>query len=71
MTFAKTDEDFDYFIKNFGEPEISQKIPNEVFNIYRNKLPIQLLKYWEIVGESAYFNKLFWIANPEKYQLPL
>lgn len=71
MKLQKTDEDFAYFIEEFGAPEHFGEISNDVVLDYQNKLPVQLFKYWSILGESAFYNRLFWIVNPEKYQTTL
>ncbi|MDT0356061.1 GAD-like domain-containing protein [Herbaspirillum huttiense F1] len=44
------DEDFKYFISKFGEGTKCTAVPTTSFEKWRNKLPDQLLKYWEQEG---------------------
>lgn len=58
------DEDFDLFIEEFGEPcqvwEVSQK--DLIF--WKDKLPDQLLKYWQNEGFCSFGDGLIDIVNP-------
>lgn len=62
------DEDFDYFLKQFGtivdEPEKPK--PADIEN-YRGKLPGRLLEYWANYGWGGYKDGLFWIINPSLF----
>jgi hypothetical protein len=53
------DEDFDYFISKFGEATNRVAVPTEAIEKWRNKLPDQLLTYWQEEGWGGYANGLF------------
>ncbi|MAF03907.1 GAD-like domain-containing protein [Herbaspirillum sp.] len=62
------DEDFEYFISNFGEATKSSPVPSEILEKWRDKLPDQLLKYWEQEGWCEYANGLFCTVDPDDYE---
>lgn len=62
------DEDFEYFISNFGEATKSSPVPSEILEKWRDKLPDQLLKYWEKEGWCEYANGLFCTVDPDDYE---
>lgn len=43
-------------------------VPNSSIERYKNKLPEQLLKYWEDFGWCGYAEGLFWTVNPQDYE---
>jgi hypothetical protein len=53
------DEDFEYFSSKFGEATKRTPVPAKSLKKWRNKLPDQLLKYWEQEGWCEYANGLF------------
>jgi len=62
------DEDFEAFIEGFGNAAY-QAFPSAVDNeLWKNRLPDQLLTYWSQEGFSAYADGLFWIVNPSDYE---
>ncbi len=65
------DEDFDYFLEKFGEPENCEKCDDKVILEYQNKLPEQLFVYWRGVGWCGYHSGLFWMTNPKDYEATL
>ncbi len=62
------DEDFKYFIGNFGEATKSTSVPAASLEKWRNKLPDQLLTYWEREGWCEYANGLFCTVDPDDYE---
>ncbi|QBP77090.1 DUF1851 domain-containing protein [Herbaspirillum huttiense] len=62
------DDDFTYFISKFGEATKCTTVPTASFEKWRNKLPDQLLKYWEQEGWCEYANGLFCTVNPDDYE---
>lgn len=62
------DEDFAFFIKRFGPETSRQHVPVSSMIRYRNKLPGQLLRYWEEYGWCGYADGLFWTVNPQDYE---
>ena len=71
MSNFRLDEDFDYFLSEFGEPESRQRIDNEVINHYASVVPYQLIKYWHSLGSCAFGNGLVWLTNPADYKVTL
>ncbi|WP_017450268.1 GAD-like domain-containing protein [Herbaspirillum rubrisubalbicans] len=62
------DEDFKYFISKFGEATKSSPVPAASLEKWRDKLPDQLLKYWEQEGWCEYSNGLFCTVDPDDYE---
>ncbi len=62
------DEDFDGFLEDFGEPQASTPIPDEVVKAYRGILPDQIFKYWAATGACSFHDGLIWMVNPALYQ---
>lgn len=62
------DDDFDFFISNFGEKTLHIAAPSASIERWRGVLPRQLLDYWSQEGWSAYSNGLFWITNPDELE---
>ncbi|AKT33051.1 GAD-like domain-containing protein [Pseudomonas syringae pv. actinidiae] len=61
------DEDFAFFLDNFG-PAIERKlVPELSIARYKNKLPKQLLDYWSAYGWCGYAGGLLWTVNPHDY----
>lgn len=63
------DEYFGMFLEEFGEPFNRREVPISSVERYRHRLPEQLLKYWEEFGWAGYANGLFWIVNPQEYDV--
>lgn len=62
------DEDFSYFLKNFGEASLGHKPPERSeIDAYEGKLPERLLTYWKNYGWGGYKNGLFWIVDPTDF----
>lgn len=62
-----TDEDFQYFLEEFG-PQIGRReVPPSSIDYYQGRLPDRLLEYWQEYGWSGYSDGLFWIVNPREY----
>jgi hypothetical protein len=62
------DEDFAFFISEFGEAQIRREVPEEVIHQWKGRLPDKLLEYWRDEGWSGYANGLFWTVNPNDYE---
>ncbi|KMJ45723.1 GAD-like domain protein [Xenorhabdus khoisanae] len=62
------DEDFEYFIKKFGEATQHNAVSDQAIEKWRDKLPNQLLNYWKNEGWNSYQNGLFSIVNPDNYE---
>ncbi|WP_420106580.1 GAD-like domain-containing protein [Herbaspirillum huttiense] len=62
------DDDFKYFISKFGDSTKCTAVPTASFEKWRNKLPDQLLKYWEQEGWCEYANGLFCTVDPDDYE---
>jgi hypothetical protein len=61
------DEDFEYFIKNFGEPTFREAVPELSFKKFQGILPKQLLTYWKEEGWCGHAHGLLWTVDPEQY----
>ena len=68
MAEYRFDEDFDYFLKKFGEPQDCQKADEKVIEAYRHKLPKQIFIYWRELGWCSYGEGRIWIVNPAEYE---
>lgn len=62
------DEIFSIFLDEFGGPIDHQNVPQSSIELYKGKLPNQLLTYWEEHGWGGYGKGIFWIVNPEEYR---
>jgi len=62
------DEDFAFFLENFGPAFDRREVPEASLNRYRDKLPEQMLAYWQEHGWCGYAEGLFWTVNPEDYE---
>lgn len=62
------DEDFDFFLEEFGEPTDQVTAEQEEIEAYRGILPDKLLEYWQAVGFSGFMDGLFWITNPAEFE---
>jgi hypothetical protein len=65
------DEDYAFFIKQFGAPTTRQEVPESSVARYENKLPGQLIEYWKEFGWCGYGDGLFWTVNPQEYEAVL
>ncbi|WP_116896344.1 GAD-like domain-containing protein, partial [Pseudomonas syringae] len=61
------DEDFAFFLENFGPAIEQHSVPEASIARYKNKLPEQLLQYWSLYGWCGYASGLFWSVNPQDY----
>jgi hypothetical protein len=61
------DKYFNWFLEQFGQPEIRQEPSSATISKYRGKLPDQLLNYWTEYGFCGFKNGLYQIVNPEEY----
>lgn len=61
------DEDFEYFLEKFGQPQQAIVVTEDILKKYKGKLPDQLLEYWKEVGFCCFKEGLVWITNPEDY----
>ncbi|QGL55069.1 GAD-like domain-containing protein [Pseudomonas coronafaciens] len=62
------DEHYAFFLKKFGPAVERQLVPAPSIARYTNKLPEQLLNYWEDFGWCGYAEGLFWTVNPLDYE---
>lgn len=62
------DEDISFFLKRYGPPISPIVVPASSLTRYKNKLPEQLLKYWEEFGWCGYAEGLLWVVNPQDYE---
>jgi hypothetical protein len=62
------DEDFEYFLENFGPAFDRREVPASSIDRYRGKLPDQLLDYWQEHGWCGYADGLLWTVNPQEYE---
>jgi hypothetical protein len=62
------DEDFAWFLEQFGDPTESVRVQPETGERFRGKLPDQLLAYWNEVGFASFKNGLFVLTNPDEYE---
>lgn len=63
------DKFFDNFYNyaGFGPVIEAREVPASSFKKFKNKLPNQLLSYWQSYGWSGYANGLFWTVDPEEW----
>ena len=64
----KMDEDFEWFLSEFGPPVERRWVPQSSIERYRGRLPDQLLLYWDEHGWTGYRHGLFWTVNPQEYE---
>ena len=62
------DEDFQYFLDEFGQPHNRSAIEYDIVEKYEGRLPKRLLEYWQEYGFCGFKDGLFWIVNPDDYQ---
>jgi hypothetical protein len=62
------DEDFEFFIRNFGEATKRTAVPAASLEKWRDKLPEQLLTYWQQEGWCEYKDGLFCTVDPDDYE---
>jgi len=62
------DDNFAFFLENFGPAFDRREVPEASLNRYRDKLPEQMLAYWQEHGWCGYAEGLFWTVNPEDYE---
>lgn len=65
------DENFEYFLENFGPVLDKNPVPESAFKKYQGVLPDQLLSYWRAVGWGGFARGLFWLVNPEEWDEPM
>ena len=63
-----TDEDFEMFLEEFGEPTDYIQATEQQIEAYRGILPDQLLHYWQLIGFSGFKGGLFWLTNPAEFE---
>ena len=61
------DEDFAFFIQQFGPGVGRVEVSESSIARYENRLPEQLITYWKDHGWCAYGDGIFWTVNPEDY----
>ncbi len=64
----RLDEDFEWFLEQFGIPTSNQTVTTDIINKYRGKLPSRLLEYWQEYGFCGFMDGLFWIVNPDDFE---
>ncbi|QHF05530.1 DUF1851 domain-containing protein [Pseudomonas asturiensis] len=62
------DEDYAYFVKNFGTPVVHEEASESSIAHYKGKLPKRLLDYWSEYGWCGYASGIFWVVNPQPYE---
>jgi hypothetical protein len=62
------DEDFQYFLDEFGQPHNRSLVEYDVVKKFEGRLPRRLLEYWQEYGFCGFKDGLFWIVNPDNYQ---
>jgi hypothetical protein len=62
------DEHFSFFLENFGPATDRQEVPQSSLIRYKNRLPKQLLDYWQEHGWCGYAQGLLWTVNPREYE---
>jgi hypothetical protein len=62
------DENFEYFLEEFGPAFDRRDLPTSNIQHWRGKLPDQLLAYWQAYGWCGYAKGLFWTVDPLEYQ---
>ncbi|WP_020405219.1 GAD-like domain-containing protein [Hahella ganghwensis] len=62
------DEDFEWFLEQFGTPDKYKEVSQEVILGYRNVLPDQLLAYWGEFGFCSFRGRLFSTVDPNEYR---
>ncbi|MDP2566745.1 GAD-like domain-containing protein [Pseudoalteromonas marina] len=67
-TKFELDEDFEWFLEQFGYPTFSQGVTNKTIKKFQGKLPDRLLTYWQEYGFCGFMDGLFWIVNPDDYE---
>lgn len=65
------DEYFKSFLNEFGPQIERREAPLSSVERYQGRLPKQLLQYWTEFGWSGYGGGLFWMVNPQDYDVIL
>ena len=61
------DEDFEWFLEQFGAPRKSENATADLIKDADNYLPCRLKDYWQEFGFCSFKDGLFWIVNPTEY----
>jgi hypothetical protein len=67
MTF-QLDNRFEWFLEQFGTPQLSKPAGSETLNKFTGVLPSRLLEYWSEYGFCRFKEGIFWLVNPDEYQ---
>lgn len=62
------DENFVFFLEQFGPIINKRHVPPSTIERYRGKLPDRLVSYWEEHGWCGYADGLFWTVDPQEYE---
>lgn len=62
------DENFEFFLDEFGPAFDRRDVPHSSIDRWRGKLPDQLLTYWGAYGWCGYAEGLFWTVDPSEYE---
>ena len=62
------DKYFDFFLSQWGQPEIATPVSERTLHRFRGKLPDTLLGYWSHYGFAGYHHGLLWMVNPDDYE---
>lgn len=60
--------DFDAFIKEYGQPQNSEKPSQELINEYKKILPPKIIGFWERYGFAKFADGLIWVINPKQLE---
>ncbi|UUA71075.1 GAD-like domain-containing protein [Cellvibrio sp. QJXJ] len=67
MTFV-LDEDFSWFLEQFGKPQLAEDVTENLIDTYKGLLPNRLFEYWRTFGFCSFKDGLIWIVNPNDYK---
>ena len=62
---------FPDFLETHGPPTQAQPVPVEAIARYQERLPADLLAFWQEVGWCAFGEGLLWLVDPEQLADPL
>ncbi|HWV16241.1 MAG TPA: GAD-like domain-containing protein, partial [Cellvibrio sp.] len=61
------DEDFEWFLEKFGQPQKIVLANEKIVEKYRSRLPERLLEYWKEYGFCGFLDGLIWLVNPDDF----
>ena len=62
---------FAHIVEQYHNPELTDKVPEEVIESFRNRLPPALIDFWIQYGWCNLKNNYYWICDPRPFDILL